>query len=99
MWGKHLPSNVAFPILGIVACLMLCTFVEGQSNGQTRWTKISSSESREGKSLRNTFPFSETAHHDHGNHDHHHDDHHHHHESEASNSRNSNSGFSLPGLS
>ena len=72
------------------------TFVEGLSSDEPKWIQISSS--RQGKSLRNTFPFSETAHH--GHHDEHHHDHNHHHdESGASNSKHHNAGFSLPGQS
>lgn len=76
--------------------LMTYTLANGLGYDGTRWVKISSS--REGKSLRNTFPFSETAHH--GHHDEHHHDHHHHHEESGSlNSKHHNAGFSLPGTS
>lgn len=91
---KNTSLNVALPFLGLAACF---AFVEGQHVEETRWTKISSS--REGKSLRGTFPFSETANHGQSHHDHHNHDHHRHHESQTSNSRHSNSGFATPGLS
>lgn len=74
MWNNR-SLNVATSLLIFLVC-SLYPGVDGQIQGRTQWTKISSS--REGKTLRNTFPFSQTAAHDH---------HHHHHGAETSNSR------------
>lgn len=90
-------KNTAFrvAILGLVICLT-STFVAGQNKRASRWTKISSS--RDGKSLRNTFPFNAAASHGHG--EHHHDHHEHHHESDTSSARRQPSPrSSLPRLS
>merc|ERR1711997_1081720 len=86
-------------IFSLVVYLAI-TFASGQIRfpEQGRWTKLSSS--REGKTLRNTFPFSETANHGHDqHHGHHHDHHHHEHHHELTNSRHLSAGISLPSSS